>query len=825
MARHRLAAAAALLLTALLTPRAGAADAPLSWHLLDWRLDRALLVSRYLFHDRQPDAPWSAYRETMTARAPADSADVARLAAAGAAARQQRAEGRDQRRRRALLPVLDPALRLRDDVQANRVNEIGDFAWETPGFAEAVTVTLTRLEAAVRHDPLDAESWYHLSWFGMLVGDKPRERRARAGFFAAWPHQDAAEQQRLAACHAEALLDHAWDLREAGHSEACLAWLHDHEDALPRDAASPEVPPHLEAMLLRALVHAERGDTGPALALVQHLPMVDLPSRAAAPNQTYVHQANQRLQFYQRMQSSEAFGRQADPPVHNLNPEWQDTVADNLARQHRASGYLRRWVQAWLALARGRDAAEVRREMGRVELEMEYQPRLAWRWWQDQGAIYEQLGEYDLAHVCWARSAVYRPLFIYYPMGQGRGLGAVHGLPHTGQPYFLAYGTFFVAGSVWSYAANAALACQVEDDDRARLTLRAAAREGLDACIRRGFAAGPALALRGRLSFLDERYDDAERDLARAWELLEPTHDSPGDLALMLGLCHFNDRDWTGARPWLEAFVTREPDAHVGWLAAGLVRSFLGQDAAALEAMNRAVALAPDNATYRYNRGLLHYRLDDRARAAADFDRARELWPDNPQILQMVQVVAEPTRYDLDVAAAPIGMDLPAAQREQLAAELSSRRGAMTAGELSDLLQGDDRSRRAGLQALADRYAGDPTPLNRIRLAQAAALVGDHHLITTTLAASWPGGLTDAERVLLLQADRDLGYAGRAAEVAAGLDWPGFAGNLDVLTVAAVVLMDHDRRQEARRIVDRALMLRPDDKVMLELSRALGGRY
>jgi len=805
---------------ALLMATSVVADSPVDWNRLDWRLDRALLVSRYLFHDRQPADPWQEYLITLYDGVTPSAADIDGFLALDADIRARRHDRGVSILSEARLAILDRAVPLRQAVEENRVNYVGDIMWETPGFGEAITEALQRLEAALAQDPLLVEAWYHLAYFSGLVGDLPRVARAHEGFFAAWQHLPTAEYGALQFYREQAILDHAWNLRDAGRFDTCLAWLDAHRAELPSEADPPAVAPYVEALLVAALVHAERGETAKALAYVQYLPLMELPSRTAAPHQTYVHLHNQRMTYYQqKIKSSGAMLN--DLPVHNMRPEYQTTVADNLIREHRSSSYLRKWVKAWLSLRRGHEPTTVLRELGRIELELEFQPRLAWRWWQDQGLIYEELGEYDPAQVCWARAAVYRPYFIYQPTGQGHGLNRVHGLAGTGQPYFLAYGTFFTAGSLWSYAANAALASEVEAAPREQAVLRENALTRLDACIRRDLSANEARAIRGRLVFLAEDYEAAEADLSVAWQQLEAVGHAPSDVALMLGLCRFNRSDWTGARPWLQTFVLREPDAHVGWQTLGMVQSLLGEPELALESLDRALALAPDNATYFYNRGLLHYRSGERDLARRDFNRAQELWPENPQIAQMVQVVEEPTQYNLDLTVAPVSMDLPEDQRQELAAQLRESMGGSPVGDLSDLVTQDPEARAQILARLQAQYEAEPGPLNRLKLAQGAMIADQPELVRKTLAPYWPQDLTPTERRLLLYADRELGDPGRAAEIAGSLDWPGRDEDVETLVLAAIILMDHDRRDQARGLVDQALEVQPGNSVLQELHRSL----
>jgi len=89
------------------------------------------------------------------------------------------------------------------------------------------------------------------------------------------------------------------------------------------------------------------------------------------------------------------------------------------------------------------------------------------------------------------------------------------------------------------------------------------------------------------------------------------------------------------------------------------------------------------------------------------------------------------------------------------------------------------------------------------------------------LAGAWPAGLTINERRLLLHADREQGSAGRAQEVAdAGPDHV-LAEDLTLMIVAATILLEHDQRESAASLVDRALLLEPGSAALQELHRSL----
>ena len=87
--------------------------------------------------------------------------------------------------------MMDAVLPLRDAAQDNERARIGDFSQPTRGFAEAVTTAIDRFAAAVRHDPTNAEAWYHLAYFAGLAGDRDRQERAHQAFHAVFDFHEA----------------------------------------------------------------------------------------------------------------------------------------------------------------------------------------------------------------------------------------------------------------------------------------------------------------------------------------------------------------------------------------------------------------------------------------------------------------------------------------------------------------------------------------------------------------------------------------------------------------------------------------------------------
>lgn len=282
----------------------------------------------------------------------------------------------------------------------------------------------------------------------------------------------------------------------------------------------------------------------------------------------------------------------------------------------------------------------------------------------------------------------------------------------------------------------------------------------------------------------------------------------------MIGLCSFNREDWPTALPWLEIFVQRSPESHVGWQSLGITQGVMNNHDQAIISLNNAVKLDPDNATYLYNRGLQHYRAGHQIQARQDFNRAHEIWPENAQITQMVQVANEDIMYDLQVAATPVDMDLPEEQRQSL----TDLMDVDSTGDLNDLATMDPEAQKALISELRERYRDEASEENRLRLAQAALYAGHADLTQDTLQPFWPAGLSPLERHLLLNADRELGHPSRAAEVANDSDNIGQYQDTELLILTAIILMDNDQRELAAVAVDRGLTMEPNSAALLDIS-------
>ncbi len=805
--RTVLVALCLLITIPMLAPWARAAasdlsDAVVDWNHEDWRLDRAMLVRVFLYQSVATSDAWADYQLAVHTPAGIDSLTADQFRGAPAPLRLDRSRKAWQEVRKGILAVYDPASQL---VQAAQENEQPCLAGSCPPPASmgvGVTRALAHFTRAVALDPTNVVAWYHLGYFLGLVGDTERAHLARMTFLAQLADLPGDEQKTLVTLRTRAVLDEAWGLREAGRFDDCEAWLTEH---MPYSAKKVEgVAPVHEARLLQALCAAEQGRWIEARELGNNLPMLEVPVRSFVAWQLPATSAGPGLSSY----SPEAYDNITDANVDIMRLNF-----NKLAWERRENDMLRRWVQVWSAFAAGRED-EARRLIGEPTWDLEYPPGLGARWWQDQGTILEALGEHDLAQRCYGRAAVYHPYFIYFPLESVRGIPEVHGVRDTGADYMLAYRTFFVAGSIFSYAANAALACEAELPGPARDLVFNIALSGLDACRRRHIHPTDALALRGRLRFLQENYTAAQSDLETAHAELSEAGREDGQVQLMLGLVHFNDHDFTGAIPWLRRFTELSPDAAIGWRTLGLAFAYSGQDTEALAAIDKAVVLEPDAPSGLYNRGLLHYRAGERDLATADFARAHDLLPDNPQITQMLEAARSGPLQKLELTPSPVRLEMSAQERAAVArARQASKVGVAAAATDLGALAPDER--QPVLQRLQAEYAKEPSPARRDELAWTALTADRADVTQRLLSPLWPDKLTRDELMLLLQADRRRGEAKRASALVATLPrgterWT----DPSIWSLAAAIALDIDNRDLARQALEAALRLAPDNMTL-----------
>ncbi len=594
-----------------------------------------------------------------------------------------------------------------------------------------------QLKALVRAVGLDPTSARAWCELGRLVAVMGDRERAAAALEQAAAVLPPPADDRDRELLRRIHLERAWLCRDDGRPDLGLAWL---------AAAAPAGPPSQEQRLLEALLLADAGRTPAAMAAA-----ADLPAVAIHP-----------------------FG----------------------ARTSR-SGYQERWARAMAQLGAG-DVATALRELEPV-YPYEAPAPLLHRYWNDVGLMRELAGDRDAAEDAYERGIGYLPHAYYFPMGGYEGPEEVFGQPGCDLTFYAAWQHHYVAGSLYSYAMQAA---DLAAGGRSGAPLAGPALAALEACRRRGIR---PLAVRiGRASLLaalGER-DEADAELARIEaELADEGRIDPavltvrGKIALMAG-------DGELARERLAAAVAADPEAAGAWSALGVARLHQGDPEGGREALDRAVAADPELLPGWFNRGLLDLEEERWDDARHDLRRAAELAPESERVLRAL-ARAELEGRGAARSGAAGGEAGGEAGRAALVVSLRPEHRA------SDRLATPgpvDPERLAELEAARRRH---DTPRARLDLARAYLRAERPADAQRLLAAGWPDDLEPDARVLLLQADRALGDADRARQMIVGLDADERFRDPEALTLAALICLDVGFLEEGLVALDRAIALAP----------------
>lgn len=643
--------------------------------------------------------PAATFWPTIAFAAAWDSLGAEEFAARSAAERAWRREAAAELVQQAFLAVADHSYRLRE-------GKVCDSLLRYP---KVMTRVLQRLHTAVGTDPGSTEAWFHLATFNDVVGDRETAALARRQYLTATADSlpppgeaQAANETTVRNRRCRLILDEAWDRRDDGHYEDCLAWLAGHAHDLENGAGGEQaLPPAVEADLLRALCHAERGEYLLTRTYQARLPRI--------------------------------------PLRRGLRTRTMDD--------------LEVWVQVWLDLRTGhRDLAAwkvAHRQVGR-------RPNgIGRRFWQDMGQIVAELGDPATAALYWQRAYYQRPFGLLFPQTAHRLAGLARNEPDSELPYFQAYRTYFLAGSLWSYAVNRALACQAFDPAERPLLWRQAVG-GLDACVRRGFQPHAARLLRARLHLQLGDWAAAKADL----DALAVGHLDNGqreaDVAFLRGAAALGAGKLPESRTWFERCVAQDPTHGRAWQALAVVTAYEGRHDEALAAFDRVEQLLPADGPNCFNRGLLNLQRGERQAALADLERAALLMPGNQRVVTLLQAVASGREVTIDLSPQPLQF-VAATQRDENGAALDEElTGAgldwNVAGELVEAL-------------IAGRESGDMT----LALAIATGETPDDDLDDFTLL------------------------------------------------MAFTILLDHDRREDARAVLARARRLLPEDSAVCQL--------
>lgn len=289
------------------------------------------------------------------------------------------------------------------------------------GVETVVTTALKHLTRATATDPSLAAAWRDLAYFSGVAGDRDRQERALNAALAALeaPGRGPRDTDDHGRLRRDILLDLAWLVRASGRLDLAIAHLDRLEPWLGTPA--PEADLRLyEALLLRGLALADRGDRREANRIARELPALRLPVRAIR-----------------------ALKRE-DLHWHISIPNSGELGFMRSAWPRRESNFGRQWIRAALEAASG-DPRRAARLLHAPPTDLELPSRLAWRYWQERGRLHDLANEGHEAIRCYQRAAQYRPYLAFFP------LRASDGAPRLGEfgfvrRYYAGYGLFFLCG-------------------------------------------------------------------------------------------------------------------------------------------------------------------------------------------------------------------------------------------------------------------------------------------------------------------------------------------------------------------------------------------
>ena len=382
---------------------------------------------------------------------------------------------------------------------------------------------------------------------------------------------------------------------------------------------------------------------------------------------------------------------------------------------------------------------------------------------------------------------VTRPYQNHFPVTPLNVDSVVLDVPDPRLPAYLGFGLrTYVGGSPFVYVGTQLNRMVMTGDRTESLEAGGRALRMLDVLQKRHVRPDVCRALRGRVFYAGGDLDTARVELAAARAAFAAAGRVDPGTSLLLGLIAVRDERWRDAETVLAEAVAVAERSALGWRSLGVALSKQGRLAEAERAMGRAVALEPGVVAGWYNRGLLRLQRRQFARAVADLDRALRLDPENREVQRLLQMAAAGHKAAGGETVAVSSGPPPGhmADPDSLTALVTAQMEAVLAPP--DSLRGGTPEADRRFRAFEAATLVDPAPDRRLALAQAYL---DRNLLDSLqalLAPRWGEDLTDAEQLMLLWADRNLGEAARAEEatrrlLAAG---PG-EGNPWVLALAA----------------------------------------
>jgi len=624
---------------------------------------------------------------------------------------------------------------------------------------------MRHLRRAVNTDPAHVRAWREL---GRLAAATGGWAHAPGAFEAAWAAlRHDRRDWRAAHLDQRIQLDAAWHCRALGLTGEGLSWLRrrqgDWHDTLSQ-----------EEMLIHGLLLADAGRFSEALRMADTMPP---------------------LRFRQ---------------------------IDTFRRGHgrMQSGYANRWIKAMAWMAQG-EPGFAYHALGLLSQSRVQIPFMA-RYWNDVARICEATGRIEEASTNYALALLgLHPLHFYIPFEGYSCPEIILGEPDVRVPYFTVWYEDYLVGSLFAYGCQMLAECSVADDDEVRLSRGGKAETAFTVCMRRGDRPARAQALRGRTRFYMGEQDSALADMLEGRRLLAAHGRVDPLTGMVIGTLHLNAERPADALLFLEEAVAADPDLAAAWRAYGVALARVNRHAQADTVMDRAVALDPGAPSGWYNRGLQHINRQRLYAGRSDLLVALKLAPDDPRIRQLVARLER----DWDLADDPESQAAAQARADSIHAEIASgdwlTRDA-TEGPRYFAIADLDFEARA--DSLAAAYAADPAAETRRELAEAQLQAGRPESTLELLLPLWPDELFLAERMLVLRADREVGHAERAKNLALSLaDGSPEVFDLDFWTLVALTCLDAGEREAGLCALDYAVGLAPANHALRSFRKLVGG--
>ena len=401
-------------------------DLWVDWDLADWRVDRYILVNIRDFTTTQNLGrrdPVSDYQKAVTYKADWDSLGLIPFLSLN------EAEQRDRRRvarnhiAEARRVVLGTTNHYWLESSLGFVPNLSNDNAPIPMGAEtAVTHAIGNLVAAVGTDPSNPAGWRDLAYFYGVVGDRVRQQRALTASLVALDRIDTEQKAEddFGRMRRDVFLDLAWLARDLRQPNLTLAYLAHVNSWLA--TPSPEHNDRVyEAKLLRGLALADRGEWLAAVNQARELPRIEVVSRSIRGG------VREDLRWF------------LDPP------HFEALGYDRAAWPRLASDFGRRWVKATAGAPSG-NPDHTLWLLGAPPTHLEFPPRLAYRYWQDQGRLYARAGDAETALHCFEWAVMYRPYMAFFPLAGSGSSPSRLARPGTAKRYYTAYGMFFLCG-------------------------------------------------------------------------------------------------------------------------------------------------------------------------------------------------------------------------------------------------------------------------------------------------------------------------------------------------------------------------------------------